>query len=95
MTIILKMTKREQELKSLMRNPCFYHTLRELIHEFLKSYKRLKIITKALVVPYSHSDRVKMELEYFYTQYLNIRAYQSLYRFCKVDRKFNKNRSKK
>ncbi len=87
MGIRLKMTNRERELMVEMRDPSFYNTLRELIHEFLRSYKRLKYFEAQVKVRPLNSERYKMEYKYFYAQYFGIRAYQSLYDFCKKDRK--------
>ncbi len=86
------MNNRERELMELMTNRCFYHTLREHIQEFLKSYKRLKYIENHVIV-FNKVRRYKIELAYFYSKYFDIRAYQSLYRFCKIDRKIRKKKN--
>lgn len=82
------MNKRERKLREMMRNSCVYYTLREQIHDFLASYKRLKIIKNALLSPSVKKERYRVELRYFNNKYIGIRAFQSLYDFCKKDLKY-------
>lgn len=80
------MNNRERELMAMMRNPCFYLTLKEHIHEFLASYNRLKILEKVYPIQQEH----KIELKYFYDKYIELRAFKNLYDFCVLDRKIRK-----